>query len=289
MVTRTLRSFFFVCVASPALADPSALPGALARPILEHEAVVFQGNSKRPVKMTVVAPDVMVGDAWKPPAGAAHVALVEGERVEYVTNNAAPGSGVGAVMATIRAHGHTGVVPATALVAESGILRAPIPALFVLHPDYACGDACYQSAWILDGVRRLEVQKQVGGEVSASFDPQNRYVAVGADALFVLDRTTGSLVDLGAYTSPRYAPDGTLYARDLAQGAVYVVPLAGKARRVVRGIPIPPNEEGDYGSSTDPPVDFAANGDLVVRFSRKRTIEWRVTPAGKIVSRASKP
>jgi hypothetical protein len=178
-------------------------------------------------------------------------------RVEIVEEGE-PAAGSGEDVAVkVKYEGATIAIRADRVLSETALSRSPDGKHAVFNTIFSCGDLCHSVFYLLgaDG-KRMKVGEG-GPDVTVAWGKDA--VAIGSGSLTVITLADGAAKPHENYTSPAYAPDGTLYVRD-ADGAAFT--LAGdKATRVWKPKKKKPAPGDDEMPVEDPaPVTFDKDG-----------------------------
>lgn len=211
--------------------------------------------------------------------------LPDGEKVKFVEEQAAAGSGADAV-AVIIARGQKGKVPNGQVITEARLHRAPDNSSAIFHAITNCGDVCHADVWLLSsGNRRQRLTDNAGPNVTVARSMDGKQIAVGATALYLISTADLKIETHTLYTAPAYAPDGALIVRGPDD---QISELKGKTFQLLAaGPPQVPREEGDYGSEPTP-VTFAADGksfDALFIRGAGNLHTWVFDRSGKVLTK----
>lgn len=215
--------------------------------------------------------------------GSKKLTLLDGEKVKFVEEQAAAGSGADAV-AVIIARGQKGKVPNAQVITEARLHRATDHSSAIFHAISSCGDVCHGKVWLFrSGNQRQRLTEDAGPEVTVARSADGRQIAVGATALYLISTVDWKIEKHTLYTAPAYAPDGALVVRGPDD---QISELKGKTFRILNTGPAQvPREEGDYGREPSP-VTFAPDGKtfeaLFVRSGQMHI--WTIDRSGKVLS-----
>lgn len=217
--------------------------------------------------------------------GAKKLTLLDGEKVTFVEEQAAAGSGADAV-AVIIARGQKGKVPNAQVITEARLHRAADNSSAIFHAISSCGDVCHADVWLLSsGNRRQRLTEDAGPDVTVARSADGKQIAVGATALYLISTADWKIEKHTLYTAPAYAPDGALIVRGPDD---QISELKGKTFQLLATGPSQvPREDGDYGSEPTP-VSFSPDGKsfdaLFVRGSGNLHT-WVFDRSGKVLAK----
>ncbi len=193
--------------------------------------------------------------------------LRDGERVAFKQRFAS--EGMGRAEAQITARGHLGVVPNPRVATEERLIRRPEHELVVFSAIRTCESKCVSEIWLFhhDGLRIKVAEDAKPGAAVVAARPGGGQVAIGAGGLWVVDLPSGKVQRWKQFTSPAYAPDGTLYVRGVSPNdAVYTIGEFGHGVEVYGDRGTAPKL--DDGTFADPaPVTFV-DGVPTATFAR---------------------
>lgn len=152
----------------------------------------------------------------------------------------------------VKYEGATIAIRADRVVTETALSRSPDGKHAVFHTIFSCGDLCHSVFYFLSADGKRTKIGEGGPDVTVAWGKDA--VAVGSGTLTVVTLADGTAKPYDKYTSPAYAPDGTLYVRD-ASGAAYT--LAGdKATSVWKPKKKKKPADDDMPEDDPPPVTF---------------------------------
>ena len=228
---------------SAAATAPAATATLLPAKLAEGEGVVFAETKGGTVEL-------MAADGSK-------TQLADGTRVKITRAGEADMSDQDPITHEVEVDGKTGTLPAARVLTESGLKRSPDGKFAVFVADEQCGDLCHTRLFILaaDGTR-----KELGDgvvDVAVAWHKDGAQAAVGSASLWLVTLPSLEVNAIESYTSPSYAPDGTLYVRDHG-GSAFM--LAGGTAKLAWKAPKKKADPDDYGAEQPPPVTFDAAG-----------------------------
>lgn len=163
----------------------------------EKEAIVFAEKPGEKVTSTRKGQSVMIPD---------------GTKVELVKESDV---GVGAqeeAHDTVKFDGKDVELKADRVVTEEALHRSPDNKHAVFLAITECGDLCHSVMYLLSADGRRTKLGEGGPDVTVAWTADK--VAVGNHGLWIVTLATHDVTSLPDYTSPAFAPDGTLYVRN---------------------------------------------------------------------------
>jgi hypothetical protein len=208
-------------------AAPPAKTELLPAKIEDKHGIVFSEKQGEQVTATVKGQSVMIPDGTN--------VEIAGEKEGMV------GSGEDASI-TVKYEGKDVELSTDRVLVEGALARSPDGKHAVFTVVTTCGDLCHSSIYLVsaDGKRTKLGEGGPDSHVAWSADK----VAVGNHGLWVATLSDHKVENPEGYTSPSFAPDGTLYVRDFdgsafkREGDKFV--LAKKAKKSKK---VSPDEE----------------------------------------------
>lgn len=224
---------------TPPAAPTTFLPPKLA----EGEGIVFAETKGGSAELTA--------------ADGSKTKLADGARVKVTRHGEADMGDQEPITHEVEVDGKKGTLPAARVVTESGLKRSPDGKFAVFVADEQCGDLCHTKLFILtaDGTR-----KELGDgvvDVAVAWHEDGAQAAVGSASLWLVTLPSLEVNAIESYTSPSYAPDGTLYVRDHG-GSAFI--LANGTAKLAWKAPEKKADPDDYGAEQPPPIEFDAAG-----------------------------
>jgi hypothetical protein len=256
-----------LAIALAAAALPAAALAQVPPKMEAPQAVIFMAKPG----------DVLtVGDTkWK-----------DGDKIVYIADDAEIGTGQDAVATIAKTKGGaTTSVPNPHVLTEERLKRSPDGNWAVFSALRACADFCYADVWLIGQKARLKITGEAGPDVTVAFSADGKQASIGGRALHVVDLATVKSAEHSTVTSPSYAPDGTLWARGIANDDAAYTLVDGTWKRVVKLAGKSPSPEPGADPGDPTPVRFEGEV-LIVEFDRGNyTHEVRATRAGKILKK----
>lgn len=187
-----------VAVVDAAPPPPAAKTEVLPAKIEDKRGIVFAEKQGEQVTATVKGQSVMIPD---------------GTNVEIASEKEGmAGSGEDATV-TVKYEGKEVELKADRVLVEGALSRSPDGKHAVFTVITTCGDLCHSSIYLVsaDGKRTKLGEGGPDSTVAWSTDK----VAVGNHGLWIATLADHAVESPEGYTSPSFAPDGTLYVRDL--------------------------------------------------------------------------
>ncbi|MFO0746583.1 MAG: hypothetical protein U1F43_13065 [Myxococcota bacterium] len=163
---------------------------------------------------------------------------------------------------------------------ESRVVATPAPGVRLIRGALEWGDVPHVDWTLVDARGRRLTLPDDGAEPTMALSPDGRTLAIGCRGLTLVDLRHWRLRAVDGYTSPAYAPDGTLFVRagwqymydeaSPGQDAVFTLAQDGTATAVLDHAGAPPSSEPGMDAGSPAPVAFADGGrTLVATFARK--------------------
>jgi hypothetical protein len=242
---------------TPAVASGSA-PAApaidTAKPEPKLELLPAKLGAKDGVVFAEKAGDQVAASTEK---GGGTVNVPDLTRVEIVEEGE-PAAGSGEDVAVkVKYEGVTIAIRADRVISETALSRSPDGKHAVFNTIFSCGDLCHSVFYLLGADGKRTKVGEGGPDVAVSWGKDA--VAIGSGSLTVVTLADGAAKTHDKYTSPAYAPDGTLYVRD-ASGAAFTL-VGDKATRVWKPKKKKAAPSEDDMEEPDPdPVTFDKDG-----------------------------
>jgi hypothetical protein len=178
-------------------APPAAKTELLPAKIEDKHGIVFSEKQGEQVTATVKGQSVMIPD---------------GTNVEIVGEKEAMAESGEDTSVTVKYEGKEVELATDRVLVEGALQRSPDGKHAVFTVITTCGDLCHSSIYLIsaDGERTKLGEGGPDSHVAWATDK----VAVGNHGLWVATLADHKVENPEGYTSPSFAPDGTLYVRD---------------------------------------------------------------------------